>query len=301
MMKKLLFVVSEGIGNQLQTMPAFLKCKDVYGCKIAVYNTIPNSYNATYAIFGNHAEVLVKDKDGINVNDFFGQVIMFPMIHSVPKIKVLNKYFSKINRFSLPEVEENLLAVTGTKDDKWLYECGKLFDHIKRVENTPQVILHNGYSKVSKVSASRWRVKSYAHYGALAKILSNNGVSVGSIGSKDEYVQNTINLTGRNLSDSISIIKGSNLVISNDTFSYHLANILGIKNIVIFTCTDLQKNYSKKFHKFSTIMRREDLKCSPCQNKHKEAYFWLDNREVCNWECRNIDVGLIFNKVKEML
>ena len=49
-MRRVLFVVGDGIGNQIQTIPAFLFCQRKFG-QVSVYNSIPTQKEATKVIF----------------------------------------------------------------------------------------------------------------------------------------------------------------------------------------------------------------------------------------------------------
>ena len=105
-------------------------------------------------------------------------------------------------------------------------------------------------------------------------------------------------MTGLSIGKTIGIIKGTKLLISNDTSTYHIANVLCKNNIAIYTMTDPGKNYDKRFHRFTNIVRRK-ISCSPCQKTSPD--FWLYNKKKCGWKCRDIEPGIIVNKVIEIL
>ena len=303
-MKRLLFVVGDGIGNQAQTIPALLYCKQKYNCPIDVYNSIPRNTESTKVIFKSLSNRIYVNKEKINQNEYFGQVLNYPFFQKrVGKLRVVSKNVSNLmtaKKYS--EVDMNLRSVGSQSSKYHKFNTLEALDWIIPKEISPDIIVHNGFSKVTLQARRAWEVKSYPHYAELAKLLIDSGFTVGSIGSKDEYVEGTQDLTGLSFEDSLSKMKGSKLFIANDTGTYHLANLLGKNNIVLFTASDNIKNYDKYFHKFSTIIRREDLPCSPCQLKQK-AFYWNQKgvRESCGWECRNIDPKVIVQKVKELI
>ena len=299
-MRNIAFVVGDGIGNQIQTIPAFLCLKEKFPQeRISVINSFPTNPIATKLIFKNIADeiVILKNTSVDFRQKYRGQFVMYPMRHKLRGIKVLNNNI-KSNR--VPEVEFNLMSVDKKMPTEFFNKSISFFYSIKQNKNCTDIIIHNGYSRVSDRAKKLWKAKSYPYYEQLADVLKSLNLRVGSIGDKKEHVKGTEDFTGLSLSESIGVIKGCKILISNDTASYHIANILGIRNIAIFTFTDTRKNYSSLFHKFTTIIRREDLPCSPCQFGH-DGHFWLKNKNKCLWECRRIPVSDISKKVIEMI
>jgi len=303
-MKRLLFLVGDGIGNQTQTVPAFIHCKRRYNCPIDVYNSIPRNTESTQTIFKSLADNIYVSKEKLKPNRYGGQVLSYPFFQKkYPGITVVSSNVSSLMKTKRnSEVDMNLRAV-GTKTSKYFdwSDCYKVFDWIDPQES-PDVILHNGFSKVSIQARKTWLVKSYPHYGKLANLLKEHGITVGSIGSEEEYIEGTMNLTGKSFQDSLAHIKGCKLFISNDTGTYHLANLLAKKNIVLFTASDNIKNYDRHFHRFSTIIQRDDLPCQPCHLK-REFNYWNKKgvKEKCGWECGNIDPEKVLEKAKELI
>jgi ADP-heptose:LPS heptosyltransferase len=95
--------------------------------------------------------------------------------------------------------------------------------------------------------------------------------------------------------DTLGIIKNCKLFLGTDSGLYHCANALEVKNIVLFTATSIVKNYDNRFHKYSTILGRDDLDCRPCQAARRWA------KDCKSWECQRIDPKLIVGKIKELL
>ena len=303
-MKNILFIVSDGVGNQICTIPAFLACRRKHPrSKITVYNILPTNAEATKIIYGKVADdVLIYGKDRVNRNLYIGQYIMYPMINKVSALRILNATMIKQSDvLDVSEVTTNIRAVLRSGDRECIEIARTAFDHIARRNHVPDILLHDGYSKNSKKAEYRWTVKSFPHYQKVAERLKKSGYTVGSIGAKSEYIKGTVDCTGLSLTKTISTIKGTKLLIANDTSTYHLANLLKKKNIVLFTCTSIAKNFHAEFHKYSTVMRREDLECSPCHVKGKEAFYWLKNKEMCQWKCRQIPSRSVVRKAVELL
>jgi ADP-heptose:LPS heptosyltransferase len=298
-MRKVLFVIGDGIGNQFQTIPAFLFCQRKFG-QVSVYNSIPTQTEATKVIFGKMCNEIFYSNSKINRRLFKWQILTAACYGSSAKqIKILNeKLLKKKDKYS--EVMFNLLSVGDDYSDKDFKDALKVFDYLKVRNDIPDILIHDGYSKVTKGTKNRWLPKSYPKYRELAEYLIGLGYSVGSLGGKDEYIEGTADLTGMKLKHSIGAIKSCKLLISNDTSTYHIANVLKIPNIVIYTFTDPKKNYCKKFHKYSHIIRLENSECSPCQLSGGYDY-WQKNKSVCKWKCRDIPVENIVERVKEVL
>ncbi len=300
----ILFVLGDGIGNMLQCIPSFFSCRKKHpNCKIFVYNIIPTNKEATKVIFEKIADgILFKGKDYINPHQYLGQYTMYPTTNRIPGVRFLNQFIFKPHLMrNVSEVVCNMYVINKMVDEGCIDECHKVFKHIEQNNNVPDILIHNGYSKHNPVAIKRWKVKEYPYYPKLVAHFVEAGYSVGSIGSKNEYIEGTINLTGLSLEKTISVMKGAKLLISNDTSTYHLANVLRRKNIAIFTCTSNLKNYHPLFHKYTTIVRRKDLPCSPCQNNGKGEFFWIKNKNKCHWACREISTREIFSVAQKLL
>jgi len=154
------------------------------------------------------------------------------------------------------------------------------------------VVIHDGFNKRG---SANWKIKSYPYYNEVANILVKKGYSVCSIGSKAEYIRDTKDRTGMDLLNSLGVIKSSKVFLGNDSGLYHCANALEVNNVVIFTATSIEKNYDERFHKYSKLVYREDLKCRPCQGENR----WAKDCKI--WDCRQIDANRIVEEVEKLL
>ena len=132
----------------------------------------------------------------------------------------------------------------------------------------------------------------------VVKLANANGISVGSIGSKDEYIDGTIDLTGLDLRSSIEVLKNTKHLICTATSTFHLANMVQTDVTGIWTFNSVGKNFDKRFHRFGRI-EQMDLECSPCQEKGND--YWIKNKANCGWKCREMDANLIFENVKKAM
>ena len=183
----------------------------------------------------------------------------------------------------------NIARDLGVEEESiiWEAEC-----NYNEVDEYFDVVIANGYNRSG---VANWSVKGYPYYEDVVGLLIEHGVSVCSIGAKNEYVEGTEDMTDLSLLDSFGVIKNSNCLLSNDSGMYHASAALGTPSIVLFTATSIKKNYDKRFHKYTKILGRDDLKCRPCQNKRR----W--NKDCKEWECQNIDPILVFDTVMEEL
>lgn len=296
-MKRILFCQGEGIGNVIQCIPVIRTLNEVLGYNIDFWHVqgnyiIPNKffpYVDNWFVGKNRDEVF-----SINPLNYCGKVSAIwvgPCLNKniLSKITLLTKKNILTIQRSEVDTYMDMARQLGVKEEDiiWHGEC-----NYKKVDEEYDIVIHNGYNRVG---AANWRIKSYPRYEEVARLLVKEGFKVCSIGAKNEYIKNTTNRTGLDLLSSLGFIKNSKLFLGNDSGLYHCANALKVKNIVIFTATSTIKNYDSRFHKYSELIYREDLKCRPCQANRR----W--NSDCKNWECRNINPEIIVNKIKELL
>lgn len=277
MSNRLLFCTGEGIGNVIQTIPVIRTLRSM-GYVVDMWHAF-GSFNVpklfSYVdkwVSGSEVKTLV-------YSNYIGLVSTYWTRNHINNIPLKN--LANIYKFSLEDTEVNtymnIARDLGVEEDSILWHG--LCDYIPS-ELQFDVVIHNGFNPYG---AANWRIKEYPHYEKVVKLLSDNGLSVCSIGVENEYIDGTVNMTGRNLPESFGIIKNAKIFLSNDIGAYHAANALEVSNVAIFTATSTIKNYDKRFHKFTTIIGRDDLSCRPCQSEQR----W--NNDCKDWECQNID------------
>ena len=201
------------------------------------------------------------------------------------------KLLNEIRNLSMDESEVDtymhIARDLGAKEEDLLWHGNCLYGE---TEEKFDIVMHNGYNRYG---AANWSVKSYPYYEKVVEYL--DGLRVCSIGAEEEYIKGTENRTGLSLAESLGLIKNARLFIGNDSGMYHCANALETDNIVIFTATSIKKNYDERFHKYSTIITRDDLECRPCQKTRR----W--QKDCKDWKCREIDPEVILHGIKQII
>lgn len=291
--KKILFMTGEGIGNVIQCLPVVRTLKEVLHYKIDFWwafgrYTIPKIFPCVDKwIIGQKIKLIDPFIYYGKVSTFWARnYLNIPPLDQLPllnKIQPLSTTRSEVDTYM--DIARDLGVQE--KDLIWYGECN--YNKLRKDKNKYDIVIHNGYKKDPNFD---WSVKSYPFYEKVVKLLDE--FKICSVGTKDEYIEGTDNKTGLDLLTTGSIIKNCKLFIGNDSGLYHYANALGVKNIVIFTATSTEKNFDPRFHKYSTIVGRDDLRCRPCQGNSG----WKNCK---TWECRNIDPKLIADIVKEKI
>lgn len=290
-MKKILFCTGEGVGNIIQTIPVLRTLKEVLGYEIDFWWAF-SSYPTNQKLIPYVDNWLVgNDINSVNVFDYHGIVsTWWTRNHIKPLLNVGIKLLNEIKPLTMERSEVDTYMdiarslAAEEKDLTWYGLC-----NYNKAEAKYDVVIHNGYNRYGSAD---WSIKSYPHYEKIVEYLG--GLKVCSVGAKDEYIKGTKDQTGLALLDTLGLIKNCRIFLSNDSGLYHCANALGTDNIVIFTATSTKKNYYSKFHKYSTIICRDDLECRPCQANRG----WKNCK---NWKCQNIDPEVILKRIKSVI
>lgn len=293
MAKRILVCHAEGVGNCIQLLPCLRTLKEVLGYKIDMWFAF-GSYSVPKLIpyvdrwFTGREIMLIEPSDYVGLvstiwtRDHLSIGVLKDM-KLLAKIQPLTMTRSEVDTYM--EIARDLGA--REEDLLWYGKC--LYD---RVEEKFDVVISDGYNRFG---AANWIIKSYPYYERLVELLKEEGLSVCSIGSPEEHIKGTVNKTKLPLLKSGGMMKNAKLVISNDSGMAHYANGLGVKHITIFTAMSIDKNYDKKFHKYSELIYREDLDCRPCQDRQR----W--RRDCKDWKCRDIAPEIIMEKVREII
>ena len=288
--KRLLFASGEGIGNVIQCAPAVRTIKEKLGFEIDLWHAF-GYYDIPKIIPFVDRWMSGMEIANINPQEYIGKVsTWWAKDHlefgPVGQIKLLTPISNIVMDRSEVDVYMDIARHLGVKEEDLLWHSGCSY---AKQEEKFDLVIHDGYNRRG---ADFWKHKSYPRYREVVESLKD--FKICSVGSKKEYIKGTINKTGLKLYDTLGIVKNSKLFLSNDSGLYHMANTLGVNNIVIFTYTSQIKNYDKRFHKFSKILCRDDLSCLSCQNTPR----W---KECKTHGCKNIDPQIVANTVREML
>ncbi len=288
-MKRLLFCTGEGLGNVIQTIPTIRTLKEVLGYTVDLWHAF-GAFEISRELIPYVDNCFIGNEITASVNFTYEGIVSTPWTKNHIaglRLPLLNKIgvFS-VNRSEV-DLYMDIARDLGVKEEDILWE-GECYYH--KSGEFYNVVIHNGFNYKG---ASSWRLKSYPYYDEVVALLNEKYI-VCSIGDKNEYIEGTVNKTGLPLMNSLGIIKNSKVFLSNDSGTYHCANALGVPNIALFTFTSTVKNYDKRFHKYSEIVRRDDLSCIGCQNTPRFG--------VCTThECRNISPADIVSKIKSYM
>ena len=296
MSKKILFCSGEGIGNVVQCIPVIRTIKERLGLEVDMWHAfggfqIPKIIPYVDRWFiGGHIR-------NLDANDYLGKVstlwtrnmlntgslVFIPILLNT--IKDLSMTRSEVDTYM------DMARDLGVKEEDLIWHGECLYSNVSE-DDRYDVIIHDGYNRQG---SANWSIKSYPYYEKVAEKLTESGLRVCSIGSKDERVNGTDDMTGFDLLTTFGLVKKCKVLLSNDSGVYHAANAMGVKNVVIFTATSIEKNFDSRFHKFTTIIGRDDLECRPCQAGRR----W--SRDCKTWDCRELDPNTVYNAVKERL
>lgn len=285
---KLLVVHGEGLGNIIEVLPLLDALDRRFGkVDVALARA---SYSFSPDLFFGRKVYMPDEKvpdvyDG-KVTTVWGDV---HGKHILPGTKVLNQVKRQQMRMDQSEVDVYLNAARdlGIPESDFRFDCRQLLGH-SSVEEEYDILIADGYSKVLP---GVWNAKSYRHYEELARLLSERGLTVGSIGSKKELIPGTHDCTGRELLDTLGLIKNCGVLISNDTGAYHCAAAFRKPAVVLFTFTSVVKNYDSRFHATVVPLYVDNLSCRPdCQRMQR----W---RKCDHHSCRDYPVNDVMKTV----
>jgi ADP-heptose:LPS heptosyltransferase len=175
----------------------------------------------------------------------------------------------------------------GVPEDDFVFDC---HDSIGS-EPCPEkfdVLMSDGYNWKAN---GLWEAKSYRYYDKVVKGLSQLGLRIGSIGSKEEAIKGTEDCTGLSLMRTMGLIANAGAVVSNDSGFYHCAAALGRPVVVLFTFTTIRKNHDARFHKTATLLHRKDL---PCMADCHARMRW---KNCGHQSCRNLPAVQVVDAV----
>jgi len=287
--KKLLFATAEGIGNVIQTIPVIRTLNERLDFEIDLWLAfgsfpIPNILYVDKWIVGGQIRQ-------INLSQYEGVVSTYwtrEHIRILP-LKLLNKPTKLSMTRSEVDCYMDIARDLGAKEKDLIWHGKCLYNQTKE---SFDVVVHNGYNPHG---SANWKIKSYPHYAKVVEMLTKKGLKICSVGAGHEYINGTINRTGFPLLVTLGIINNCKVFLGNDSGLYHCANALSRPNVVIFTATSIEKNFDERFHKYTTIIGRDDLECRPCQAGRR----W--NKDCKTWDCQQVDPEVIYKAVMEKI
>ena len=102
-----------------------------------------------------------------------------------------------------------------------------------------------------------------------------------------------------NFAEIIASIKASRFVVSGDTGSFHLSELLGVPGILLTGATGPETGIFSH-HAFSLIKTR-DLPCSPCSFNGRDACFYFSEEQVPCMSFSKHDLNSTINQFDKSL
>lgn len=119
-----------------------------------------------------------------------------------------------------------------------------------------RIAMHAGCKK------GNWVAKRWPYFAELATRLRGLGYEVASVGTEDEYVPGTLDLTGGSIETMIDRLTTCDLVISNDSGVMNLANALEIPLVALFGPTNAETRGPFGLDSRIVAVKAD---CSPCE------------------------------------
>ena len=294
-MAKYLYVIGEGIGNMVQTLPTLKTLRKAHQIDVVVAKTsfgFPrNFFQGNVRSLDDLTPEMMKGYDG-KIVTIWGH-IHGQQCRPLSLLSTVNDVGRQQMRLDTSEVRTYLNAALDlgmTEDDFELDVHDMLL--LKDVGRKYDVVLANGYNFVN--TEDQWVAKSYPYYGSVSLALQREGYSVCSIGAKNEAIPNTQDETGLDLMESSGLIAKAKLVISNDSAAYHIASALQKFNFVLFTITSKVKNWDPDFH-WKALKVTKDLDCQSDCHQHQKWKSCPDRkcREMRHGEIAEAAIGIL--------
>lgn len=288
---KILLSVGEGLGNCIQVLPlAKALAHNGHDLHILNLSHAPNKdvewLFSMYAKLHNPGEGF--DFDGLielattkgNLRDSDRWAI--PLLNDLTKQFVYATDINEVDTYLSIIKELNMVMPENPYDVR----VGKLPKETLKYD----FCVHNG---CSLVNPKQWDRKKINNMELLIERLEKLG-KVTSIGARHEYCGGIENIS-MPLKKTAEVIQNSNIFISNDTGTYHLAAAMKKQGIVLFTATSVYKNKHPLFHKSMRLITAE-VDCQPCQ--YTQDWQNCSNISYNKFACKDINIDKIMEVIK---
>ena len=289
MSRKLLLVHGEGIGNIVQIFPLLRTLEQEHEVDVYLASA---SFSVPRTLFTGKTLYLPGDEVP---KDYDGKVMtIWGSIHDngvTDGIKLLNDVGRQQMRLDQSEVDVylNIARDLGMSESSFVFDCAGSLN--TKEGPTCDVVLADGYNWKR---GDLWKPKSWRYFDRLTEMLKADGVSVGSVGDSREHVPGSEDLTGMDLETTLGVVSRAKVLVSNDTGMYHCGCILGTPTVVMFTFTNVRKNYDRRFHKSAKVVKT-NLACqSDCHAKMK----W---KGCADNKCRDLSVDFVLEVARGII
>lgn len=299
---KILWILQQGIGNVVQTIPAYLNIRNHLGRENIDVRYIrqyaPDAYEKA-CFYPDTAERLDLDIAAYYTRQYnekkkvyYDYIIKPPFVLNPDG--TYNKEYSDQMREEDTEVQRSLRIAEFLGAKTEMLKDIHMPCVPTKTEGPPTIAVCNG-----GLSIGNWQRKKYPYFEKLVEKLNEKYPDhiICSVGNSDEYVKGTGDCTGSSLHSAITTIYESDFYIGTDTGLTHIAALLDKSGVALYTTTDPRKNHDPDFHKSLTVIQRDNPECTPptCQLR----YHWLFTRK-CEKDpapCQLIQVGKIMKAI----
>lgn len=294
---KILWIITQGIGNVAETIPAYHNMEKHFGedsIDVRYLSQYPTDNIKKTSFYPARVELITEDIVSYYISqyrkgksEYYDWIIKLPFYIACPDSQYAQEYVDNMREMDT-EVQRNLRICE-------FFDVDDTFSIPKKYEDTKEnktIVLHNG-----GLDVGMWKRKKYPAFPSLVRKLKKEypDYRVISIGNGKEYIKGAENRTGLPLNKSIEFIKDCSLYIGTDTGTAHIAGLYKKKGIILYTLTDPRKNYDRRMHGTLKIVRRDYLECIPCQR----GYHMIHTRNCEDPQCQNIPVDKIMDTIKE--
>jgi len=289
---KYLVSVGEGLGNVIETLP-LIKALKYNKLEFDILNLSHIPTENVEWIFKEYATVI---KGEPRVDQYAYRIELattkfcpkFFNRTKIPLINNLNNQFIYSTITNEIEVYLSILNELNFEDAEMPYDV-----ELPKTEEEEQFdfILMNGCAGRSQLEFKR---KKYPHMAELGNLLISKKYKVASIGIGDEYAGGE-NKTGMSICKTAGYLRSCKFLITNDTGFAHLAAALKINGVILYTATNMIKNYHPVFHKTLKPVTA-DIPCQPCQ--YRKTWNLCSPKTYNKWECQNIPFSKILKEIK---
>ena len=294
-MSNIFFTLRFGLGNVVQSIPAYLSLCEKHDVTVAYTPLYPTDSVARAGFFPSEVEEMdiVTFTDEVKKYDYLAN-----LPYGIVADKTGNFIMEVLDGISEldSEVERSMKYCEYFGCTKKITRGSVKTKRGKDFDDRPYVILHNG-----ALDSEEWRMKRYPMFERLALLIKRElGLEVASIGSEKEYIKGTVDLTGKELLESSAYIENAKFYVGTDSGMYHIAGYLEVPGVVMFTATSPSKNWDKNFHHTITPIKSDTCKYG------QWGYHWHPACGSCKQStlyhpCQTIDPWKVLSKVAEVL
>jgi len=302
--QKVLLVTTEGIGNVIQMVPLYLqmvkkwKIVDVCHHDRFIHEPQVDFWKVIAGYFGNKAIEMEDAPSGRYDFQISRSGRSIPEISLIFNCSAQAKSAGIFNEVGWSVNCCSSLGLHCERPDRILQEVlpidWKEFRGDDFNDDLPEydIVFCNGSANHN----ATWLRKKYQRYSEVAKTLEGK-FTMASVGNSNEYIYGTDDMIHLSFLDTLDLISKSRLFVGNDTGLYHFANLIGKRNVVVFTATSTIKNYNSQFHEFSKVVQGGCPSRTYCQmDDGTLSQKWA---QCITWQCAYFGAARLVSVIEE--